>query len=68
MNLSVIAPTLGEALEELKKYVCKGRDEGRRIVIFCEDRLTRVAERAVCAAVGGTFSVSVYTFARFLSQ
>ena len=68
MNLSVIAPTLGEALEELKNYVRKGRDEGRRIVIFCEDRLTLVAERAVCAAVGGTFSVSVYTFARFLSQ
>lgn len=68
MNLSVIAPTLGEALDELKKYVRSQEEGGRRTVIFCEDRLTLVAERAVCAAVGGTFSTSVYTFARFLSS
>lgn len=68
MNLSVIATTLGEALDELKKYVRSQEEGGRRTVIFCEDRLTLVAERAVCAAVGGTFSTSVYTFARFLSS
>ena len=67
MNLSVIAPTLNEALGELGKYVKNNQALGRRTVIFCEDRLTLVAERAVCAAVGGTFSASVYTFARFLS-
>ena len=68
MNLSVIAPTLNEALGELGKYVKNNQALGRRTVIFCEDRLTLVAERAVCAAVGGTFSASVYTFARFLSS
>ena len=68
MNLSIIAPTLGEALEELKKYVAANEKRGARTVIFCEDRLTLVAERAVCSAVGGTFCTSVYTFARFLSQ
>ena len=67
MNLSVIAPTLGEALEELKKYISANEGRGRRTVIFCEDRLTLVAERAVCAAVGGTFNTAVYTFARFMS-
>ena len=68
MNYSVIAPTLSEALDELKKYVAAREEEGVRTVIFCEDRLTLVAERAVCAAVGGTFLTSVYTLARFLSQ
>ncbi len=68
MNTSVIAPTLGEALEELKKYVARNEEAGRRTVVFCEDRLTLVAERAVCAAAGGTFSCAVYTFARFLAQ
>ena len=68
MNISVIAPALGEALEELKKYVARNEEAGRRTVVFCEDRLTLVAERAVCAAVGGTFSAAVYTLARFLSQ
>ena len=68
MNISVIAPALGEALEELKKYVVPNEEAGRRTVVFCEDRLTLVAERAVCAAVGGTFSAAVYTLARFLSQ
>lgn len=68
MNISVIAPALGEALEELKKYVARNEKSGRRTVIFCEDRLTLVAERAVCEAVGGTFSTAVYTFARFLSH
>ncbi len=68
MNLSVIAPTLEEALGELKKYIKNAEKSARRTVIFCEDRLTLVAERAVCAAVGGTFNTSVYTFARFLSS
>ena len=68
MNISVIAPALGEALDELKKYVARNQELGRRTVIFCEDRLTLVAERAVCAAVGGTFSAAVYTLARFLSR
>ena len=68
MNLSIIAPTLNMALGELGKYVKNNEALGRRTVIFCEDRLTLVAERAVCAAVGGTFNTSVFTFARFLSS
>ena len=67
LYLSVIAPTLSGALEELKRQVAAAEQAGRRTVIFCEDRLSLVAERAVCAAVGGTFSTSVYTLARFLS-
>ncbi|MGN0812918.1 MAG: PD-(D/E)XK nuclease family protein [Candidatus Coproplasma sp.] len=67
----IIAPYLGAALKSFKKIVTdhaeRGGKEGRRLVVLCEDRLSLVAERAVCEEVGGTFSVSVYTLSRFLS-
>lgn len=40
---------------------------GRRNLIFCEDRLTLEAERAVAGAQGAAFDTRVTTFARFLS-
>ena len=67
MITSYTAPTTGAALEKLKDIVAENERAGKNTVIFCEDRLTLAAERAVCAAAGGTFSASVYTFARFLS-
>lgn len=56
------------ALGKLSEIISDNETKGKNTLIFCEDRLTLAAERAVCAAVGGTFSVSVYTFARFLSS
>lgn len=67
MIKSFIAPALGAALKKLKEIVASNEERGARTVIFCEDRLTLAAERTVCAAVGGTFLTSVYTFARFLT-
>ena len=64
---SYTAPTLGAALEKLRQTVSANEERGARTVIFCEDRLTLAAERTACAAVGGTFSAAVYTFARFLA-
>ncbi len=60
-------PALSTALDELKQIIKNNRKADRRTVIFCEDRLTLAAERAVCAAVGGTFDAAVYTFSRFLA-
>ena len=68
MIKSIIVPALPTALEKLKEIVAFNEKRGKNTVIFCEDRLTLAAERTVCAAVGGTFSVSVYTLARFLSS
>ena len=68
MIKSIIVPALSVALENLQKIICKNERAGKNTIIFCEDRLTLAAERAVCAAVGGTFNVSVYTFSRFLSS
>ena len=42
-----------------------GLERGRRALIFCEDRLTLEAERAV-AAGGAVFDICVTSFARFL--
>lgn len=67
MITSYTAPALGGALAKLKEIISSNEEKGVRTVIFCEDRLTLAAERTVCAAVGGTFLTSVYTFARFLS-
>ena len=67
MIKAITCPATSAALERLKKIIADNRDRNKRTVIFCEDRLTLAAERTVCAAVGGTFTASVYTFARFLS-
>lgn len=68
MIKSIVVPALVFALEELKKIVSANEKDGKNTVIFCEDRLTLAAEKCVCAAVKGTFNVSVYTLARFLSS
>lgn len=71
MTEVIIAPYLGAALQSFKDIVAchaeKDGREGKRLIVFCEDRLSLVAERAVCEQTGGTFAVSVYTFSRFLS-
>ena len=65
MIKSFLCPALSCALEKLKDIVQANEREKKKTVIFCEDRLTLAAERTVCAAVGGTMTTSVYTFARF---
>ncbi|MBQ9081615.1 MAG: PD-(D/E)XK nuclease family protein [Clostridia bacterium] len=59
-------PTLQEGLQYLKQYVSAAEERGERVTVFCEDRLTLRAEKSICEALGGTFSTSVTTFARFL--
>lgn len=65
-----VAPILSAGLEKFKQIVISHAEtdgrEGKRLVVFCEDRLSLAVERAVCEAVGGTFAVSVYTLSRFL--
>lgn len=68
MITAFVAPVLRGALEKLKNLITENERLGKRTVIFCEDRLTLAAERTVCAAVGGTFNTSIYTFARFLAE
>ncbi|MBQ8320303.1 MAG: exodeoxyribonuclease V subunit gamma [Clostridia bacterium] len=60
------AYTLSECLEATAEAAAAYEGLGRRNLIFCEDRLTLVAERAIVKALGGTFLTEVTTFARFL--
>ena len=58
--------TLSECMEEMSGYVSAYEKTGGTNLIFCEDRLTLIAERAILRETGGTFQSSVSTFARFL--
>ena len=67
MNYILNAYTLSECMEIMAERVENHDRNGERNIIFCEDRLTLVAERAITRRMGGTFLSSVTTFARFLS-
>ncbi len=58
--------TLSECMEEMSSYVSAFEKTGGTNLVFCEDRLTLIAERAILRETGGTFQTSVTTFARFL--
>ncbi len=66
MNIALKAYTLSECMELMAEYASSYESLGGENIIFCEDRLTLVAERALVGKVGGTFRSSVATFARFL--
>ncbi len=61
------AATPDDALRRLGELAREGELRGERTLVFCEDRLTLLAERAVLSACGGTFLTEVTTFARFLA-
>ena len=61
------APTADDALSALAARVRDCEARGERSLVFCEDGLTLLAERAVLRASGGTFLTEVTTFSRFLS-
>ena len=69
MTKIIGAPTLDDALASLGEEVASGERRGVKTLVFCEDRLTLLAERAVLeAAGGGTMLTEVTTFKRFLSS
>lgn len=67
MAKMICALNLDDALFALGELIAQNEARGEKNLIFCEDRLTLLAERAVLDAVGATFSTEVTTFARFLS-
>ena len=66
MNAILKAYTLSECMEVMAEYAAAYEERGGVNLIFCEDRLTLIAERALLARLGGTFRSHVATFARFL--
>ena len=67
MHTVIKAYTLSQCMELMAEYVSAYETQGDKNLIFCEDRLTLIAERALLKRMGGTFASSVSTFARFLS-
>ncbi len=66
MNAVIKAYTLSECMDAMAQYAQAYEQTGGKNIIFCEDRLTLIAERALLKRMGGTFDTSVSTFARFL--
>jgi len=66
MNAAIKAYTLSECMEVMAEYAQDYERLGGENIIFCEDRLTLIAERAIVTRLGGSFHTSVSTFARFL--
>ncbi len=66
MKTAIKAYTLSECMEAMAEYAASYESLGGENIIFCEDRLTLVAERALLRKTGGSFRTSVTTFARFL--
>ncbi len=66
MRAVVKTYTLSECMERMAEYAASYEQLGKEVVVFCEDRLTLIAERALARRLGGTFLSSVHTFSRFL--
>ncbi len=63
MTSIIGAPTLDSALAALSSLI--GAEEGN-VTVFCEDKLTLLAEKAAVLHAKGTFTATVTTFKRFL--
>ncbi len=66
MRLAIQGYTLSQCMELMAEYAEGYERLGGENIVFCEDRLTLIAERALALRLGGTFRSSVTTFARFL--
>ncbi len=66
MTKIIGAPTLDDALAALAAQVKERESRGGKNLIFCEDKLTLLAERAVLQSSGGTMLTEVSSFSRFL--
>ncbi len=66
MRILLHTNTLSDCMQAMAEYVAAYEQTGGQNLIFCEDRLTLLAERAIVKKLGGTFHTNVSTFARFL--
>ncbi len=66
MQTVLKAHTLSQCLDCMAEYAQAFEKQGGENLIFCEDRLTLLAERALTRKMGGTLFSSVTTFARMI--
>ncbi|MGN1052298.1 MAG: PD-(D/E)XK nuclease family protein, partial [Candidatus Scatosoma sp.] len=60
--------TLSECMEIMARSVAESekKNPARHNIVFCEDRLTLIAERAMTQKLGGSFRTFITTYARAL--
>ncbi len=63
-----LAPTYDECIDFLKNAVRYAETHGQKTVIFCEDKLTLEAERAVASEMRVVFDTEITTFRRFIER
>ena len=70
MIRAIGAYTLSECMEIMAQSVADSekQNSARRNIVFCEDRLTLIAERAMMQKLGGSFRSYVTTYARALKS
>ncbi len=68
MVTAIKAYTLSECMETMAQCVEECEARGGKNLVFCEDRLTLIAERAITSRLGGSFDTRVCTFSRFLTS
>ncbi len=66
MHTVIKAYTLSQCMDAMAEYASAFEKQGGQNLIFCEDRLTLIAERALTERMGGTMFSSVTTFARLV--
>ncbi len=66
MHTVIKAYTLSQCMDVMAEYASAFEKQGGQNLIFCEDRLTLLAERALTKRMGGTLFSSVTTFARLV--
>ncbi len=66
MNTILKAYTLSQCMDAMAEKAAQFEAAGGKNLIFCEDRLTLIAERALLRRMGGSFLTTVSTFSRFL--
>lgn len=66
MHTVIKAHTLSQCMDIMAEYASAFEKQGGQNLIFCEDRLTLLAERALTKRMGGTLFSSVSTFARLV--
>ena len=68
MLYTLNAYTLSECMEIMADKIAEFERDNQKNIVFCEDRLTLIAERALTRKLGGSFLTSVTTFARVLNS
>jgi len=63
---AVKVKSITDGLEFLKDLVARNEQDGKPTLIFAEDRLTFLCERAICERLGGSFLAQVKTFGVYL--